>query len=59
MSHYLALAFATPLTPVYLLILASLTAGVVVNILRERKLASQIVAGMVLVPLILRLLLIK
>lgn len=59
MFHYVSLALATPLTPVYLVILAAITAGVVVNILRERRLASQIVAGMVLVPLILRLLLIK
>mgnify|MGYP000877322665 FL=1 len=59
MSNCVDLAFATPLTPLYLVILGSIAAAVVANILRERRLVSQIVGGMVLIPLILRLLLVK
>jgi hypothetical protein len=56
---YLRLATSSWLTPIYLLMLAATIMAVAANILRERKLSAQIVGGMVLVPLILRLLLIK
>lgn len=56
---YFSLAVSSWLTPIYLLMLAIVIIAVTANILRERKLSAQIVGGMVLVPLILRLLLIK
>jgi len=59
MARYVDLAFATPLTPVYLVILGAIVVAVVANILRERRLVWQIIGGMVLIPLTLRLLLVK
>lgn len=56
---YFSLAVSSWLTPIYLLMLAIVIIAVTANILRERRLSAQIVGGMVLVPLILRLLLIK
>lgn len=56
---YLRLALSSWLTPLYLLMLATTIVAVIANILRERKLSAQIVGAMVLVPLILRLLLVK
>ena len=37
MSNYLSFAFASWLTPIYLVILAVITAGVITNILKEEK----------------------
>lgn len=59
MSNYLSFAFASWLTPIYLVILAVITAGVITNILKEEKIPAQIVGGIILIPLVLRLLLIK
>ena len=59
MSKYLSYAFASWLTPIYLIILAIITVAVIQNILKEEKLLSQIVGGLILIPLVLRLLLIK
>jgi hypothetical protein len=56
---YFSLAVSSWLTPIYLLMLAIVIIAVTANILRERRLSAQIVGGMVLAPLILRLLLIK
>lgn len=59
MSRYLNLAFAGWLTPIYLLILAVIAVAVIYNIMQEEKPLAQIVGGMVLIPLLLRLFLIK
>ncbi|OPZ62850.1 MAG: hypothetical protein BWY85_01945 [Firmicutes bacterium ADurb.Bin506] len=56
---YLKLATASWLTPIYLLMVAITVVAVVANVLKQRKLSAQIVGGMVLVPLVLRLLLVK
>lgn len=56
---YFKLATASWLTPIYLLMLAVTVVAVAANILREEKLSAQIVGGMVLIPLVLRLLLVK
>jgi|LSQX01.3.fsa_nt_gb hypothetical protein len=49
----------TPITIVYLVILACVLALVVWNLFTEKKFTNQITAAMVTIPLILRLLLIK
>lgn len=56
---YFKLATANWLTLIYLIMLAVTVVAVAVNILREEKLSAQIVGGMVLIPLMLRLLLVK
>jgi len=53
------LATASWLTPIYLLMVAITVVAIVANVLQQRKLSAQIVGGMVLVPLLLRLLLVK
>lgn len=59
MKQYFSYAFAGWLTPIYLLILALITAAVVKNILDEEKPLNQVIGGIVLIPLLLRLFLIK
>ncbi|MCR4424874.1 MAG: hypothetical protein NUW23_01605 [Firmicutes bacterium] len=59
MSNYLRFATSGWLTPIYLLILAGIVLGVAANVVRERRMSAQIVGGMVLIPLLLRLTLIK
>ena len=59
MKTYFANAVASGLTPIYLVVLATITVAVIRNILEEEKLSSQIVGALVLIPLVLRLLLIK
>ncbi len=56
---YFKLATASWLTPIYLLMVAITVVAIVANVLQQRKLSAQIVGGMVLVPLLLRLLLVK
>lgn len=56
---YFANAVSSWLTPIYLVVLATITVAVIRNILEEEKLSSQIVGALVLIPLVLRLLLIK
>lgn len=56
---YFKLATASWLTPIYLLMVAITVAAVVANVLKQRRLSAQIVGGMVLVPLLLRLLMVK
>lgn len=59
MSSYFSNAFAGWLTPFYLLMLAAITLAVIQNIIKEKNLPQQIVGGLILVPLLLRLFLIK
>ncbi|NMA61806.1 MAG: hypothetical protein GX956_07985 [Firmicutes bacterium] len=59
MSNYLSHAFASWLTPIYLIVLAIITVAVMQNVLKEEKALAQIVGGIILIPLVLRLLLIK
>lgn len=59
MSKYFGLAFSSWLTAVYLLLLALIAGAVIQNILQEEKPLGQIVGGAVLIPLLLRLFLIK
>lgn len=59
MKQYLSLAFASWLTPFYLIILALIVWAVIKNILKEERFLHQIIGGLVLVPLLLRLFLIK
>ncbi len=59
MGNYLSLAFGSWLTPIYLIILAVLIWGVIENIVGEERLPEQVVGSLVLVPLLLRLFLIK
>ncbi|MGB4338233.1 MAG: hypothetical protein WBK10_06670 [Bacillota bacterium] len=56
---YLRLATASWLTPVYLLMVAVTAVAVATNVLKQRSLSGQVIGGMVLVPLLLRLLMVK
>lgn len=59
MSSYFSNAWAGWLTPFYLLMLAAIALAVIQNVLKEKDLPKQIVGGLILVPLLLRLFLIK
>lgn len=56
---YLRLATASWLTPVYLLMVAVTAVAVATNVLKQRSLSGQVIGGIVLVPLLLRLLMVK
>lgn len=56
---YFRLATSSWLTGMYLIMLAVTIVAVAVNIIRERRFSAQLAGGMVLIPLILRLMLVK
>jgi hypothetical protein len=58
-SNFFSNVFAGWLTPFYLLMLAVITLAVIQNVLDEEDLPQHIVGGLILVPLLLRLFLVK
>ncbi|NLL47507.1 MAG: hypothetical protein GX249_02890 [Firmicutes bacterium] len=59
MGTFLSNVFAGWLTPFYVLMLAVITLAVIQNVLKEENLPQQLVGGLILIPLLLRVFMIK